>query len=211
MPDGVLVRQGNDQMYFHKGPRPVIDRASRTQAQLPPPRTTEPIPVVARKQRRWWHWFRRLHPLFFVGLALVVMLLGFIVFNAIGSLIQIVRNDSTYGRPRTFQIDAVVGHGDSAAHPSHFIALNLTSHIVIIEIPGGDVSKSVIYSGGVLVGDGQDLTPVTLSFLDANGDGKPDMLVHVADQTLIFTNNGTKFIAPQNLVDGESNLPILGG
>jgi hypothetical protein len=68
----------------------------------------------------------------------------------------------------------------------------------------------VIYSGGVLVGDGQDVTPVTLSFLDVNGDGKPDMLVHVADQTLIFTNNGTKFVAPQNLVDGERTLPILG-
>jgi hypothetical protein len=34
-------------------------------------------------------------------------------------------DDLHYGRPRTFQVDAVVGHGDSAATPSHFLALNL--------------------------------------------------------------------------------------
>jgi hypothetical protein len=32
MPDGMMVRQGNDQIYFHKGRRPVIDRASRIQS-----------------------------------------------------------------------------------------------------------------------------------------------------------------------------------
>src|SRR6266571_231582 len=33
--------------------------------------------------------------------------------------------DTTYGMPRTYQIDAVVGHEDSVVNPSHFIFLNL--------------------------------------------------------------------------------------
>ena len=55
--------------------------------------------------------------------------------------------------------DAVVGHNDSPANPSHFIALNLNRHIVIIELPGADPSKAKIYTGPILLGDGQDLTP----------------------------------------------------
>jgi hypothetical protein len=164
------------------------------------------VSIVAKKQQKR----SRFHWLFFVGLALVVMLIGYVSLTAFGSWWQNHQNDVTYGTPRTFQIDAVVGHHDSPEHPSHFIALNLNRHIMIIEIPGGDMSKSVIYGGGVLVGDGQDLMPVTLSFSDVNGNGKPDMLVHVLDQTLVFLNNGTKFVPPSNLVLGESNLPILG-
>ena len=39
--------------------------------------------------------------------------------------------DSTYGMPRTFQTDQVVGHSDSTDHPTHFIALNLHARITI--------------------------------------------------------------------------------
>jgi hypothetical protein len=105
----------------------------------------------------------------------------------------------------------VVGHGDSEAHPSHFIAINLNRHVIVIEIPGGDISRSIIYSGPVLLGDGQDMTPVTLTFSDVNGDGKPDMILHILDQTIVFLNNGTKFVPPVNLARGGSNLPTVGG
>ena len=101
-------------------------------------------------------------------------------------------DDWHYGRPRTFQMDARVGH-DDAVTPSHFIAMNLNRHVLIIELPGGDTSKARIYTGPTLFGDGQELTPVTLSFKDVNGDGKPDMLVHIQDQTFVFLNDGTQF------------------
>jgi hypothetical protein len=69
----------------------------------------------------------------------------------------------------------------------------------------------MIYSGPVLLGNGQDLTPVTLSFSDVNGDGKLDMVLHILDQTIVFLNNGTKFVPPASLAGGGSNLPTQGG
>jgi hypothetical protein len=71
--------------------------------------------------------------------------------------------------------------------------MNLNRHIIVIEFPGGDPTKAKVSIGPTLLGDGQDLTPVTLSFKDVNGDGKPDMLVHIQDQTFVYINDGTQF------------------
>lgn len=124
---------------------------------------------------------------------MIVMMFGWLAFTTLSNWWQTTQDDWHYGRPRTFQIDAVVGHHDSQSNPSHFIALNLDRHVIVIELPGGDPSKAVIYSGPVLVGQGQDLTPVTLTFKDVNGDGKTDMLVHILDQTIVYLNDGTRF------------------
>lgn len=132
-----------------------------------------------------------------VGIALLIMLLGWMALSWLSTWWTTQTNDWTYGRPRTFQVDAVVGHHDDASHPSHFLALNLHQHVLVIEMPGGDPSNALIYTGPTLVGDGQDLTPVTLTFTDVNGDGRPDMEIHVLDQVIVFLNNGTKFVAPQ--------------
>src|SRR5258708_7062909 len=90
-----------------------------------------------------------------------------------------------------------VGLGPAKTPTSHFVAENLHGEIIVIEIPDGDPSKSKIYIGPQLFGDNADLTPVTLSFKDVNGDGKPDMLMHVQDQTIIFLNDGTQFKTPK--------------
>jgi hypothetical protein len=128
------------------------------------------------------------------GLALLVMLLGFMALSWLGAWWQTQTNDWAYGRPRTFQVDHIVGHQDSPRHPSHFLALNLNRQVLMIELPGGDPSKAIMYTGPTLVGDGQDLTPVTLTFVDVNGDGKPDMEIHILDQVIVFRNTGTKFV-----------------
>lgn len=140
--------------------------------------------------RRW-----RFHWLVFVGFAMFSMILGWIAFNALANWWQITQDDWQYGRPRTYQVDMVVGHNDSAANPTHFIAENLHGHIIIIEMPGGDTSKAKSYSGPTLIGSGQDLTPVTLSFKDVNGDGKLDMIVNVQDTHLVFLNRNGQFVA----------------
>ena len=139
----------------------------------------------------------RFHGLFWLGLALLVMVAGFLAFSALGRWWQVQQDDWHYGRPRTFQIDAVVGHnGDSVAHPSHFLALNLNGKVMVIEFPAGDPARARVYLGPTLLGDGQDLTPVTLSFEDRNGDGRPDLNIHLGDQVIVFLNNGKQFVAP---------------
>ncbi len=110
---------------------------------------------------------------------------------------QIKLNDWTYSRPRTYTTDAIVGHNDSGLNPSHFIAQNWEKRIVIIEFPGGDLSKAIIIQGPTLIGDGSELTPVTLSFQDINGDGKPDLLIHVGEQIFYLINDQGKFRAPR--------------
>ncbi len=145
---------------------------------------TDILPVSPRRFRPHW--------LFFVGLSMLVMVVGWVAFSAVANWWQITQDDLHYGRPRTFQTDAVVGHNDSATNPSHYIAINLNRHIEIIEFPGGDPTKARIYIGPTLIGDGQDLAAVTLTFKDVNGDGLPDMVVNVQNSHFVFINdNGT--------------------
>ena len=166
---------------------PPHSRVSIVDEDEPPRRTRAPGRVGARGGRRP-HW------LFFAGLAMLIMVLGWLALSAFGSWWQTTQDDWRYGRPRTFQIDAVVGHHDSQQNPSHFIAMNLHRHIVILEIPGGDVSKSIAYSGPMLLGPGQDLAPVTLTFQDVNHDGKPDMIVNVQGNQFVFFNQNGLFV-----------------
>ena len=135
---------------------------------------------------------RRLHWMAILGIGMGVMLALWILGSMLFAWWQEKQEDLTYGRPRTFQTDAVVGHND-ASTPSHFIAINLHRQIEVLECPGGDCSKAVVYVGPLLIGADQDLDPVTLEFKDVNRDGKPDMLIHVQDQTLVFLNDAGKF------------------
>lgn len=137
---------------------------------------------------------RRLHPLVFVGLALLIMTLGWVLFTIVANWWTNTQNTWTYGYPRTYQCDAVVGHEhDSAANPSHFIALNLHGKVEVIEVPADDGSHAKIYLGPSLIGPDATLAPVTLSFADVNGDGKPDLLIHVQGGTFVFVNTGMQF------------------
>jgi len=147
---------------------------------------TAPKAEVEQKQRRF--------PLMAILIGMVVMALLAVALSSFTSWWHIHLDDMQYGRPRTFQLDAVVGHGgDSATNPTHFIFMNLNRHIEIIELPGGDSAHARIYPGPILFGDGQDLTPVTAEIRDVNGDGKPDLIIHIQDQQLVFINDGTQF------------------
>jgi hypothetical protein len=139
---------------------------------------------------------RRFHPLFWVGVVLCIAAGGTWVINSVGTWWVNEQNTFTYGMPRTYQIDAVVGHGDSVVHPSHFIALNYHGRIQVIEMPGGDMAHEKTYLGPTIFSPEPDLVPVTLSFEDVNGDGKPDMLLHIQGQTIIYLNNGSQFQNP---------------
>ena len=181
------------------GPRKTTEIPARRSALPPAGRTTgrgpqpRPTRVISPERKEGAHTRLRWHWLVFVGLAMFIMILGWVAFSALGNWWQITLDDWHYGRPRTFQTDAVVGHHDSADHPSHFLAINLDRHVLIIELPGGDPSKAKIYTGPVLIGPGQDLAPVTLSFQDVNGDGKPDMIVTIENSHVVFINDSGGF------------------
>src|SRR5260370_1020298 len=78
----------------------------------------------------------RSHPLLWVGFGMLGMLLAWMGLQALGAWWSLHQEYVTYGRPRTAQYDVVVGHGDSASSPTHFIALNLDAMVVVIELPG---------------------------------------------------------------------------
>ncbi|MBV9707975.1 MAG: VCBS repeat-containing protein [Chloroflexi bacterium] len=136
---------------------------------------------------------RHVHWLVYVGVAMIVMLVGWMLLNILLNWWQVTQDDWHYGRPRTFQTDMVVGHNDSVANPSHFVALNLRRHVEVIEFPGGDSAQAKVYVGPLLIGPGEDLAVVTLSFKDVNGDGKPDMIVNVQGSHFVFINENGSF------------------
>lgn len=144
-----------------------------------------PTPAVCPRRRRT--------PWLALGVGMLLMLTLVAGLSVFGSWWQVHQNDATYGRPRTYQQDAVVGHLDSASRPSHFIFMNFNRRVIIVEFPGGDPAHALIYTGPALLGDGGDLIPVTGGFRDINGDGRPDMIVHIQDQTIVFINDGAKF------------------
>ncbi len=150
-----------------------------------PPHTMEAQEEL--QPRRRLHWLARL------GIMLTLVLLGWLLLSEAAVWTQHALDTWHYGYPRTYQTDAVVGHGDSLAHPSHFIAINLDGHLEVIELSGGDPKRAHIYVGPTLSGDGRDEIPVTLSFQDVNGDGKPDLVILFNGIEVVYLNTGTTF------------------
>jgi hypothetical protein len=173
-----VIEQGNRRFIIH-------DR--------PPPGNYGYETVATQTKERY-----RPHVLVFVGIALFIMIIGWIGFSALSTWWQIKQDDWTYGQnPRTFQIDAVVGHSDSSTNPSHFIAMNLHGTILVIELPGGNASKARSYTITTLPGNSTN-PPVKILFQDLNGDGKLDMFIQIGDPgsvvTIMLLNNGQQFV-----------------
>lgn len=126
-----------------------------------------------------------------LGLGMLLMLLVVVLGQWVLGWVQTASDDLHYGRPRTFQMDAFVGH-ESGSTPSHFIALNLQGQIEIIELPGGDATHARMYIGPRIYGEGSGLVPVTLRFVDSAQPHHPDMLILFQITQVVFHNiNGT--------------------
>ncbi len=106
------------------------------------------------------------------------------------------RDSSTYGYPRTYQLNADVGHGDPNHRSSHFIALNNNGILSVLEIPGGDPATYPprLYKIATLTGSGADLVVLTVSFADINDDGKPDLIASYSGTEVILFNDGKGFV-----------------
>ena len=118
-------------------------------------------------------------------------------------------NDLRYGSPRVFQLDAVLGHRDSAAHPTHLLVLNLNGTILLEEFPGGDASKMRSFLLTSLVGSESHLLPVTLRLLPRQDQpGRPDLVVNVGDAISLMINDQGTF-RPPTQAERQHLLPLL--
>src|SRR6266581_204413 len=104
-----------------------------------------PRPQATQGKRKFWHGW---HPLLYLGIGMIAMLAMWTLLTTAISWWNITWDDIHYGRPRTFQIDAFVGHNESAGTSSHFIDVNgdhqqdmiihfQSSRIVFINDQGG--------------------------------------------------------------------------
>lgn len=178
---------------------PITPRTSRLKRKPREPHTIGGLPSTAPTKsatsRPETQSRSHVHPLVLVGCAMATTVILMMVLQIALSVATVAYNDLRYGRPRTFQVDAVVGHNDSAAHPTHFTAMNLEGHIEILELPGGDASHARMLVGPTLAGDGADLVPVTLQLVDRQGNHHPDLLVQCGAVELWFKNEQGTFAA----------------
>jgi hypothetical protein len=94
-----------------------------------------------------------------------------------------------YGTSRITKLSANVGHG-----ASDFIAFDQKGQVVVIEFIENHPDRTHIFTGINLIGDPGGCI-ITLSISDTNGDGKPDVVIHVEGETTAYVllNTGTSF------------------
>jgi hypothetical protein len=156
-------------------------RNTTARAGSPQPRTQIAMPAIS------------LHSLAYIITALLALLAIYAIMGNVMGWGRSRLDDLRYGPTRTFQVDEVVGHEDGAGTPTHFIALNLNRQVMIIEIPGGDSSKTRTLTGPYLFGAGEDKTPVLLRFDDLNRDGSKDLIVNVKNEEIVYLNKEGQF------------------
>lgn len=172
--------------------RPPVRKSSTTAPPKSLPKTPPPRPV-----RTSWLGRGRAHPLLYLGLGMLFMLILWTLVMGVAGWAGNTLDTLRYGYPRTYQVDQFVGHNEANGIASHFIAINLHGRIEIIEFPGGDASHAHVYEGPQLYTTNADLVPVTLKFEDLNGDHQPDMLVCFQGSQIVYINSNGQFAALQ--------------
>jgi hypothetical protein len=140
--------------------------------------------------------------------AVILAIVSFIVISAVVSWFQVWQDDMKYGRPRTMQSNAFVGHNEQGGKASHFIAQNIDGQVNIIQYPGNDTTKTRVIQGPRLFGKNAALAPVILEFQDVNTDSHVDLIVNVDGQKLIYVNEAGSF---RPIREDERSRVRLGG
>lgn len=131
------------------------------------------------------------------GLAMLMMVLLLWIGQLVWTWGVQTYNDIHYGRPRTVQVDAFVGH-EKGNIASHFIALNNHGQIEIIEMPSGDASQARVFFAQHFTGPQADLIPVSVQFSDPQHTRHPDMIVSAQQSQMLFKNEHGTFVATNN-------------
>lgn len=137
--------------------------------------------------------------------ALLALLAVYVLLSSAINWGRTLVDDLRYGRPRTFHLSANVGRPEEVGAPTHLIAMNLDRQIVVLEIPGGDATRTRALPGPYLFGASEDLTPVTLRLRDVNADKAPDLIVSVKDEELVYLNRDASF----QLITAEERQQLL--
>ncbi len=153
------------------------------------------ITLPSRSASRMAYWIT-------IGLALLAI---YVLLSSVVGWGQVTLDDLRYGRPRTFHLSAEVGHNDGNGVATRLIALNLDRQVMVIEIPGGDASKTRTLTGPYLFGGGEDLTPVTMRLEDLNHDKVPDLIVSVKSEEMVYINRDGEF----KLITPEERQQIM--
>lgn len=135
----------------------------------------------------------------------LIILVSFVILQLLLGRGQTWFDDLRYGRPRTMQVSAYVGHNERPGQPTHFVAMNLNRRVVVIELPGGDSTKARTLQGPYLFGANEDLTPVLLRVQDINNDTKGDLVIAVKNEEIIYINSDDSF----RLINDEERQQLL--
>ena len=146
-----------------------------------PPFVCSPPPKTLVKKRR-----SHLN-LTSLGIGMIVALVAVLLGQLLLSWFSTTWDDIHYGNPRTYQTDAFVGH-ETGHTPSHFIVLNLHGRIEVIELQGGDPTKTKISLGPQIAGPEAEKVPVTIRFVDPHHTHHPDMLLLFQGTQVLFRN-----------------------
>jgi hypothetical protein len=127
-----------------------------------------------------------------LGLGALALWLAYSILSVGLDWAHVKWDDIQYGYPRTSQTDGYIGYEEASGLPTHFIVVNAHRQVLILMIPGTDPAHVRVIPGPYLFGPGQEFSPALLQITDLNHDGYPDLVLHVAGQTLTYLNNPAK-------------------
>lgn len=134
-----------------------------------------------------------LHSFAYIVTVVLALLAVYAVMGNIVAWGQVKIDDLRYGNPRTFHLDAVVGHNDGNGTPTHLVAMNMNRQVIILEMPGGDASKIRTLVGPYLFGANEDKTPILMRLEDLNQDGSQDLIVSIKNEEIVYLNRDGEF------------------
>ncbi len=182
-----MYTDGITTIHVHEGPPPQTH--DKQQGRARNKETEEPPTPKRGKVRRMF----TAHPLLYLGIGMLLALMLWTVGSMLVTWASNKLDDFTYGYPRVYQIDAVIGQGgDSSANPTHILFLNNYRKVEVIVLPP-DTSKTQMYLITTLVEDGSELYPITGYVKDVTGDGKPDIVIIIKGSKTVLINTGIGF------------------
>ena len=109
-------------------------------------------------------------------------------YFVISPAIQSFNDQYSTGYGRVSKLQANVGHGGT----STFLSFDLHGYATVIEVFPDTNKTPVVYKGPQLA---SDTLIVSVSLVDVNHDGKPDLAVHVenSDVQIVLVDNGSGF------------------